>query len=127
MLNQTPKTLTIMNVKCMSRTTGKALTEDKHVLQSLKDIVTTPIGSRVMRRDYGSLVPFLIDQPASPRLVMQLRAAIIHAIMRWEKRVKPTAINIIPSMDGKATLQIDYELVTTKTNHRDFLSLGASL
>ena len=80
-----------------------------------------------MRRDYGSLVPFLIDQPASPRLVMQLRAAIIHAIMRWEKRVKPTAINIIPSMDGNATLQIDYELVTTKTNHRDFLSLGASL
>ena len=125
MLNPTSRT--VMNVQGMNRTTGKPLSEDGHILQSLKDIVTTPIGSRVMRRDYGSLVPFLIDQPASPRLVMQHRAAIIHAIMRWEKRVKPTAINIIPSMDGKATLQIDYELVTTKTNHRDFLSLGANL
>ena len=88
MLNPTSRT--VMNVQGMNRTTGKPLSEDGHILQSLKDIVTTPIGSRVMRRDYGSLVPFLIDQPASPRLVMQLRAAIIHAIMRWEKRVKPT-------------------------------------
>lgn len=117
----------VMNVKGMNRTTGKPIAEDKHILQSLKDIITTPIGSRVMRRDYGSLVPFLIDQPASPRLVMQIRAAVIHAIMRWEKRVIPTAINLAPSLDGTATLQIDYELVTTKTKKRDFLSLGGSL
>lgn len=125
MLNPTIRT--VMNVKGMNRTTGKSLAEDSHILQSLKDIITTPIGSRVMRRDYGSLVPFLIDQPASPRLVMQIRAAVIHAIMKWEKRVKPTAIDIVPAMDGNATLQIDYELVTTKTNHRDFLSLGRNL
>lgn len=51
MLNPTSRT--VMNVQGMNRTTGKALSEDGHILQSLKDIVTTPIGSRVMRRDYG--------------------------------------------------------------------------
>uniref|UniRef100_UPI0026076D20 ATPase domain-containing protein n=1 Tax=uncultured Sphingobium sp. TaxID=316087 RepID=UPI0026076D20 len=32
----------------------------------VRDILTTPIGSRLMRRDYGSLIPELIDQPANP-------------------------------------------------------------
>ena len=50
----------------MSRIKGTSLSEKEHLQQSVADILTTPIGSRVMRRDYGSNIPFLIDHPISP-------------------------------------------------------------
>lgn len=37
----------------MSRHTGAALDGADHLAQSVADILGTPIGSRVMRRDYG--------------------------------------------------------------------------
>jgi phage protein D len=47
----------------MNRHTGSALDELAHLRQSIEDILTTPIGSRVMRRAYGSQLFELIDQP----------------------------------------------------------------
>ena len=46
----------------MSRNTGLSLSsEADQIRQSIQDILTTPIGSRIMRRNYGSLLPQLID------------------------------------------------------------------
>ncbi len=39
------------------------LTDEDHVWQSVNDILLTPVGSRLMRRNYGSLCPDLIDSP----------------------------------------------------------------
>ncbi|MGD7246543.1 GPW/gp25 family protein, partial [Ralstonia pseudosolanacearum] len=50
----------------MNSSTGRAIADRPHLAQSIGDILTTPIGSRVMRRDYGSEVPDLIDQPLNP-------------------------------------------------------------
>jgi phage baseplate assembly protein W len=47
----------------MSRTSGATLSGDEHLAQSCEDIVTTPLGTRVMRRDYGCLLAELIDRP----------------------------------------------------------------
>lgn len=47
----------------MSRTTGKALEATDDLAQSIADILTTPIVTRVERRLYSSLLPLLIDQP----------------------------------------------------------------
>lgn len=71
----------------MDRTTGKALSGDAHLTQSLTDIVTTPLGSRVMRRDYGCLVPELIDKPLNRATALLCSVAIAIAIARWEPRV----------------------------------------
>ena len=53
----------------MSRFTGEKLdpNSDAHLVQSIGDILTTPLGSRVLRRSYGSELPDLIDQPIEPR------------------------------------------------------------
>ena len=43
----------------MSRETGRACDDElAHIRQSIRDILTTPVGSRIKRRDYGSLLPF---------------------------------------------------------------------
>ena len=96
----------------LSRLTGQRIDGDAHLRQSLHDLMTTPIGTRVMRRDYGSLLPYLIDQPASPRLLMQLRAAILHAILRWEPRVRPVAIRLSIDAQGRAVLSLTHQTRT---------------
>lgn len=71
----------------MSRIDGALLSEEEHLQQSVADILTTPIGSRVMRRDYGSNIPFLIDNPISPSLFLALYAATADALRLWEPRL----------------------------------------
>jgi phage baseplate assembly protein W len=93
----------------MSRVTGLAIDGDAHLQQSIRDILTTPIGSRVMRRDYGSLIPFLIDQPANALLLMRLRAVITHALLTWEPRVRPTKIHLHVTAQGVSQLTLAVE------------------
>lgn len=123
-------TVTISNVKGMSRKTGRRIDQADHIMQSVRDILTTPIGSRVMRRDYGSLLPFLIDSPMNAYFVMQLRAAVIHALMRWERRVTPIRIELITdnqAAQGIASLMIEYQYVVSKKISRTYLPLGGAL
>ena len=47
----------------MHRHTGEGISGTAHLRQSVFDILQTPTGSRVMRRDYGSTLFTLIDQP----------------------------------------------------------------
>ncbi|MEZ7501025.1 hypothetical protein BTW00_03540 [Psychrobacter sp. C 20.9] len=129
MLNQ-DNNVTVINVKGMSRSTGQRIDQTNHILQSVRDILMTPIGSRVMRRDYGSLLPFLIDAPINAYFIMQLRASVIHALMRWETRVTPTRIELMTNdsaSQGVASLMIEYRYVISKKIERTYLSLGGAL
>lgn len=45
----------------MNRTTGESISDVDHISQSIGDILRTPVGSRVMRREYGSLLSQMID------------------------------------------------------------------
>ncbi len=129
MLNQ-DNNVTVINVKGMSRSTGQRIDQTNHILQSVRDILMTPIGSRVMRRDYGSLLPFLIDSPINTYFIMQLRASVIHALMRWETRVTPTRIELLTddsASQGVASLMIEYRYVISKKIERTYLSLGGAL
>lgn len=129
MLNQ-DNNVTVINVKGMSRSTGQRIDQTNHILQSVRDILMTPIGSRVMRRDYGSLLPYLIDSPINAYFIMQLRASVIHALMRWETRVTPTRIELMTddsASQGVASLMIEYRYVISKKIERTYLSLGGAL
>lgn len=78
----------------MDRNTGRMLTDEAHLQQSIVDILTTWVGSRVMRREYGSRVPELLDMPMTDGTLLQLYAAIADALRKWEprftlKRIQP--------------------------------------
>lgn len=74
----------------MDRHTGKALSGDAHLAQSLGHILSTPLGSCPMRRDYGSMLFELIDQPLNGAIRMLIHAASATAIALWEPRIKLT-------------------------------------
>jgi uncharacterized protein len=71
----------------MNATTGRALFDLDHLRQSITDILTTPIGSRVCRRDYGSALPDLIDQPMNGAGLQRVYAATALALARHEPRL----------------------------------------
>lgn len=90
----------------MNRDTGLEAADIEHIRQSVRDILVTPIGSRVMRRTYGSLLSELIGQPQNPALPLQLMSACYMAILQWEPRVKLTAITYEPDYNGSAVVEI---------------------
>jgi len=72
---------------------GKPIGGLEHLKQSVRDILTTPLGSRIMRRDYGSTLFSLVDRPLTPELRMEMYAATIDALAKWEPRLDVTAVS----------------------------------
>jgi phage baseplate assembly protein W len=95
----------------MDASTGRAITGDAHESQSVACILNTPIGSRVMRRDFGSLLPDLIDQPLNKVLILKIYAATALALLRWEprRRLKKVSIDIAEWGLGRAVVTLDLE------------------
>ena len=101
----------------MSRENGKTLqTEIESIYQSVKDILTTPLGSRIMREEYGSLVFQLIDGPLDEILQLQLYAATATAIMQWENRIFLRSISLTRNDDGSTFLDLDAYLHNNNKN-----------
>lgn len=74
--------------------TGAPLSDWAHVQQSIAKILTTPLGSRVMRRDFGSELFDLIDATMTQANVLRLYAATAVAIDKWEPRFRLTHAGI---------------------------------
>lgn len=90
----------------MSATTGKRLSGIEHIQQSVADILSTPVGSRVMRREYGSLLPSLIDQPLNGVTLLRAYAAVITALNQWEPRLRIIGLNRQVDAAGRAFIDI---------------------
>ena len=90
----------------MNSSTGKAISGVAHLRQSIADILTTPIGSRVMRRTYGSLVPQLIDHPDNIATQVRVYAAVASALMCWEPRFRLTRIESLRERDRPGAVLI---------------------
>ena len=91
----------------MNATTGRVLADLDHIRQSIRDILTTRLGTRTERRDYGSLVPELIDQPGNATNRLRLLAATVMAVRRWEPRVAITRVDVAIELGGTATVAME--------------------
>lgn len=108
----------------MNRTTGAPIDTIAHIAQSVADILTTPIGSRVMRREYGSLLPDLIDAPLNDATRLQAYAATAMALMSWEPRIRLSRVQLAGgARPGQAVLDLD----GTRTDTNEALSLRVPL
>lgn len=80
----------------LNRRTGEVLTGWDHCVQSISFIIRTRIGigSLIMLRAFGSLVPELQDDNATPATIMRLYAAIAAALKAWEPGFRLTKIQM---------------------------------
>lgn len=86
--------------------TGKRIEGLEHLRQSIRDIMKTPIGSRVMRRDYGSNLFKLVDAPINRDTITDIYAATAEAILKWEKRIDLTQVKITSAEPGRIELTL---------------------
>jgi phage baseplate assembly protein W len=92
----------------MSRDAGVDLGGFEHLRQSVIDILTTPKGTRVMRRDYGSDLPRLVDRPVNQSLIAALRAEAVDALAKWEPRLRCERVNLLEVGQGSVTMDITF-------------------
>lgn len=95
-----------------SRIDGQPITELEHIFQSMQVILTTPIGSRVMRRNFGSDLPRLIDQSLNPSTITAVYAAANEALATWEPRIEviATRMDLERVKEGVARLTVIFRL-----------------
>ncbi|EBA0748824.1 baseplate assembly protein [Salmonella enterica subsp. enterica serovar Nigeria] len=90
----------------MSRNDGQVIADTDHLRQSVRDILLTPQGSRIARREYGSLLSTLIDRPQNPALRLQIMSAVYVALSRWEPRLTLDSITISSNFDGSMVVEL---------------------
>ena len=92
----------------MKASTGRTVADSQHLAQSIADVLTTPIGSRVMRREYGSQLIDLIDWPLNSATRLQAYAATAMALMRWEPRIRLSRVQLfLGEQPGQAILELE--------------------
>jgi phage baseplate assembly protein W len=85
---------------------GTALSGIDHLRQSITDILTTPLGSRVMRREYGSRLFYLVDAPINRGTLSAIYRETVEAIARWEPRFAVTKVTVVSAAPGRVELDV---------------------
>lgn len=90
----------------MNRHTGRKIEGAAHLAQSIHDILTTPKGSLVMLRDYGSDLPDVIDQPLNGETMIDAYLATADALDLWEPRIDLARIELVAAHAGYAEFEL---------------------
>ena len=86
---------------------GKDISEINHLKQSISNILTTPIGSRTMRRDYGSNLFNKIDHPVNGELIAEIYLDIVESLFIWEPRFELDQVAVQNIENGKITIDLE--------------------
>lgn len=86
--------------------TGKRLAGIDHTRQSIVDILTTPKGSRVRLRTYGSDLFELTDKPMNASTRMDMIAAVATALDIWEPRFSLSTCDVRADSHGRVVLDL---------------------
>ena len=90
----------------MDRRTGLPLSGIEHLRQSIEDILSTPLGSRRMRPEYGSKLRRFVDLPVTGGWRSAVQAEVARALGRWEPRLKLERVLVVSLVGGQITFQL---------------------
>nr|WP_276554443.1 GPW/gp25 family protein [Pseudomonas peradeniyensis] len=90
----------------MDRRTGQPVAGLGHLRQSIEDILTTTVGSRRMRPEYGCQLRRYVDLPVNEGWKSAVQAEVARALGRWEPRLQLERVRVLAVIDGKIDLQL---------------------
>jgi phage baseplate assembly protein W len=90
----------------MDRRTGQPVSGLAHLRQSVEDILSTAVGSRRMRPEYGSNLRRYVDLPVNEGWKSAVQAEVARALGRWEPRLKLERVRVLSVVDGQVTMQL---------------------
>ncbi len=89
----------------IDRISGKSIADWDDVCQCMFVIFTTMLGTRVMRRTFGSAVPGLLGRNLTPSTLLNFYVAIVTAVTLWEPRLLITNFIIPTPQNSPATMR----------------------
>jgi len=97
----------------MDAKTGKAISGDEHLRQSVTDILKTSLNTRLVMRPYGSRLFNLVDRPMNDATKVEVIAAVSEALLEWEPRIDLK--RVIPARSGEWRLSVSIEYRNKET------------
>ena len=85
----------------------------EHLRQSITNILSTPIGSRIMRRDYGSRLFKRLDAPLTGELLAEIYADVVEALFSYEPRFEVTNVSVVSMDQGHLILDVTGKYLIT--------------
>lgn len=90
----------------VDRRSGQPLSGVAHLRQSIEDILTTPVGSRRMRPEYGSELRRYVDLPVNDGWKSAVQAEVARSLGRWEPRLQLDRVRVVAVVGGQITLEL---------------------
>ena len=97
----------------MNINTGRTISDMEHLRQSITNILSTPIGSRIMRRDYGSRLFKRLDAPLTGELLAEIYADVVEALFSYEPRFEVTNVSVVSMDQGHLILDVTGKYLIT--------------
>lgn len=92
--------------------------EEEDIRQSLHIILSTRLGERVIRPDFGTALHNMVYHNMDLTARTQLKAAIEKAILYWEPRITLNKVSFDMSEERSGRLSILLEYTVRQTNSR---------
>jgi phage baseplate assembly protein W len=98
----------------------------RSVLESIRIILTTEPGERLMLPTFGAGLRSFLFEPNIPATHRLIEERVRHALQRWEPRVLVDSIVVAryPDDPARATVSITYTLVATRASERIELAVA---
>lgn len=89
--------------------------DEQHITESILQILGIRVGTRVMRRSFGSYLRDIIFRPNDPALDPKIEYTVKGAIERWEPRVivEYLTIDRTNRQQGRLDVSVTYTIIKT--------------
>lgn len=101
----------------MNRTTGAEISGEDYDAQCIADLLTTPLGSSVMRPEYGWIGQEIIDRPLNRATGLLLTSAAVMAMRRWLPDIRVAKVALTGDFAaGSAALTVTRQRLSASTS-----------
>ncbi|MBU7005768.1 GPW/gp25 family protein [Phosphitispora fastidiosa] len=98
---------------------GKVLLSEyeQDIQESIRIILTTSKGERVMRPDFGCGIHDFVFASMSITTLSMMESSIREALQQWEPRIEVTGVNAAPDRAEPGRLDIEIKYCVRSTNN----------
>jgi len=102
-----------------NKTTGSVemLSDEDDIQNSLRVLLCTRVGERIMQPAYGCNMDVLLFEPINVSLLTYVKDLVFTAIYYFEPRVEPQDVTV-EATEEEGTVLVNVEYVTRSTNSR---------
>jgi len=90
---------------------------EKSIAESVRIIMGTAIGERVMRPDFGCAIHDLVFHPVNANTCSEISLHVHHALLKWEPRIEEIKVRAYPDPNAENTILIMINYRVRQTNN----------